>query len=105
MFAVLGDVLDLSKIESGKMDVFIQAFDVDAMVQDIAATVDSLVRKKGNTLQVEVEAKLERESSGGVPAACLRSGAKSACRGSQGDDQLATRPERSLETRTRLNVD
>ena len=55
LLGLINDVLDLSKIESGKMEVFIESFDAAAMVQDVAATVDGLMRKNGNTLVVEVE--------------------------------------------------
>ncbi len=55
LLGLINDVLDLSKIESGKMEVFVEAFDIENMVHDVAETVDSLIRKNGNTLAVELE--------------------------------------------------
>ncbi|MGI4810608.1 MAG: ATP-binding protein, partial [Janthinobacterium lividum] len=63
LLGLINDVLDLSKIESGKMEVFAERFEVEPMVRDVAATVDSLVHKKGNRLEVEIAAGLGTMSS------------------------------------------
>ena len=54
LLSLINDVLDLSKIEANKMDLYIEQLDVAGFAQDAAATVDSLVRRKGNTLVLDV---------------------------------------------------
>jgi signal transduction histidine kinase/DNA-binding response OmpR family regulator len=58
LLGLINDVLDLSKVESGKMDVFAEDFAVEPMLRDVAATVDALVTKKGNTLQLDLAPEL-----------------------------------------------
>ena len=48
-------MLDLSKIEAGKMDLFVEPFDVAALVTDIAAVVHPLAGKNGNRLDVRCD--------------------------------------------------
>jgi len=54
LLGLINDVLDLSKIESGKMEIFVEAFEVEPMVRDVASTVASLVKKKGNVLVLDL---------------------------------------------------
>ena len=54
LLGLINDVLDLSKIESGKMEVYAEEFDVSAMIEDVASTVHGLMDKKGNTLVQEI---------------------------------------------------
>ena len=54
LLGLINDVLDLSKVEAEKMEVYAENIDVAEFVRDAAGTVDALVAKKGNTLVVEV---------------------------------------------------
>src|SRR5438128_3606758 len=58
LLGLINDVLDISKIEAGKMDLFLETIDVPAMVQDVVNTIKPLVQKNGNTLTVECEENL-----------------------------------------------
>src|SRR4051812_46741087 len=52
LLSLLNDILDLSKIESGLMELFLETVDVCGLVSEVAATVGPLVEKNGNRLEV-----------------------------------------------------
>ena len=52
LLELINDVLDLSKIEAGKMDLYLETFDVKKMIDDVGAIVHPLVIKKSNQLQI-----------------------------------------------------
>ena len=53
LLRLINDILDLSKIEAGRMDIYPETFDVGQMVRDVAAIVQPLVEKNGNALVIE----------------------------------------------------
>ena len=54
LLGLINDVLDLSKVESGKMDVYPEAFDLEPVVRDVTTTAHTLVEKKGNKLDLRM---------------------------------------------------
>ena len=54
LLGLINDVLDISKVESGKMEVSAEVFDVGALVREVASAIDGLVAKRGNRLVVDM---------------------------------------------------
>jgi PAS domain S-box-containing protein len=56
LLTLINDVLDLSKIEAGKMEFTPETFDVREAVEAVVTTVRPLVEKNGNRLDVRIDA-------------------------------------------------
>jgi signal transduction histidine kinase len=52
LLGLINGLLDLSKIEAGKMDLAFETFNVRATVEELIGTIDAVVRQNGNTLSV-----------------------------------------------------
>ena len=53
LLGLINDILDLSKIEAGKMTIHAETFEVPTLVQDVMSTIEPLIEKNGNTLTLE----------------------------------------------------
>jgi signal transduction histidine kinase len=54
LLGLINGILDLSKIEAGKMDVHLERFEVARMIDELTGTIEPVVRRNGNTLTVKI---------------------------------------------------
>lgn len=55
LLSLINDVLDLSKIEAGKMEVYAESFALRPLLDEVASTVVPLVSKNGNDLVLSID--------------------------------------------------
>ncbi len=52
LLGLINDILDLSKIEAGKMELYLEQFDLQEMIDEVVVTIQPLLNKHGNELIV-----------------------------------------------------
>lgn len=52
LLSIVNDILDISKIEAGKMDLFLEDFDITQLLHDVVAIMTPLMEKQGNQFQL-----------------------------------------------------
>jgi PAS domain S-box-containing protein len=55
LLALINDVLDISKIEAGELEVHFKAFDIKASIERVVASITPMAEKKGLALSVDLK--------------------------------------------------
>jgi signal transduction histidine kinase len=58
LLALINDILDLSKIEAGRMELHLETFALVPIIQDVAKTIEPMATKNGNCLVIDCPADL-----------------------------------------------
>jgi signal transduction histidine kinase/DNA-binding response OmpR family regulator len=53
LLALINDILDLSKIEAGRMELHLESFPLAPLIQDVAKTIEPMAAKNGNRVIID----------------------------------------------------
>ena len=59
LLSLINDILDISKIEAGRMDLYLEEFNISAILDQVRSTTMSLAEKNGNRLIVSCDPNLQ----------------------------------------------
>ncbi len=96
LLTLINDILDLSKIEAGRMLPDVHIFDISTLVDEVVATINPIASQKRNRLMINVEADIGDARSDSVKIRqCLLNLMSNACKFSE--DGIVTLSVRSLD--------
>ena len=53
LLALINDILDLSKIEAGRMELHLESFPLAPLIEDVAKTIEPMATKNGNRIVID----------------------------------------------------
>ena len=56
LLALINDILDLSKIEAGRMELHLETFPLAPLIEDVVKTIEPLASKNGNRIRLDCPA-------------------------------------------------
>jgi GAF domain-containing protein len=72
LLALINDILDLSKIEAGRMELHLETFTLVPMIEDVAKTIEPMAAKNGNRVIIDCRPSPARAPSRSMYASRLR---------------------------------
>lgn len=60
LLELINSILDLSKIEAGKLELYCEEFDLPALIYSVEAIAKPLIAKKSNQLNIKIDKKLSK---------------------------------------------
>jgi PAS domain S-box-containing protein len=55
LLALINDILDISKIEAGRMELALEQVSIQPLLDEVLSTIEPLSRQRGNVLELQVE--------------------------------------------------